>query len=549
MDELIPIIRSWSLRARLQSSLYWVFPGLAAGLAVALALAVAARIFPIFATSALVTLALSISAGSALIAFTGPWIITARRTQAGWARLFDRQFKLKERMSTALELREGVVTTNNERMRQHQSGDALLVAGSVNAGKLLPLRVSTRFIITALALALALAVAIALPNPQDIVLANRSQLQQAIQEQLQQLENAKQQVQQSQTLDDNQKRQLVQALQDAQNALSDPNTGPEKALAAINDAQSKLDSLHDQSFQNQSSDLQRAGQSLAPDSLTNPLANALENSQMQQAASAMRNLTQDNGKPLNDAQRQQVANQLEQIAQNVQNSDQATAQQLRDAAQNLRQQNDQAAQAALNKVADTLDKAAQKQNGEQQISATQSSIEDAQRAISAAQQKAQMAALPSGQQGANNQSSTQQTSGNQQGNSAAQSTGDTAQSQTDTGSGNSQQQGDGQHPTLNNTSDSQHSEDTGSDNSVLDPSRINGEGQNVILPDDSSPSVTNPNASVNPGVSNQATVPYQQVYAQYAKTADDAIQGGSVPAGLRNYVRDYFSSLDPRQSK
>ncbi|MCL4504705.1 MAG: DUF4175 domain-containing protein [Chloroflexi bacterium] len=551
MDELIPIIRSWSARARLQSSLYWIFPGLAAGLAAALALAIAARIFPILDTSTLATFALILSVGGALIAFIGPWIVTARRTQAHWARRFDHQFRLKERMSTALELREGVVTTNNERMRQRQRTDALLAAGSIKASKLLPLRVSARFMVMALAMALALTVAIALPNPQDIVLANRSQLQQAIQEQLQQLENARQQILQSQTLNDSQKRQLVQALEDAQNALSDPNTGPEKALAAINDAQSKLDSLRDQSFQNQSDDLQRAGQSLAPDKLTNPLANALENSQMQQAASALRNLTQNNGKPLDDAQRQQMVNQLEQIAKNVQNSDQATAQQLRYAAQNLRQQNDQAAQAALNKVADTLDKAAQKQISEQQISAAQSSIEEARRAISAAQQKTQVASLPSGQQSAINQSSAQgqQTGGDQLGNAAAQSTIDNTQGQSSAGSGDSQQQGNGQNPALSNNSDSMHSEDTGTDNSVLDPSRINAEGQNVILPDDSGINVSNPNASVNPGVSNQATVPYQQVYAQYAKTADDAIQSGYVPAGLRDYVRDYFSSLDPRQSK
>ncbi len=537
MDEFSRVIRSWSARYRLQGSLYVVFFGLAGGLAAALILAILARLYPILHTSTLIALATTSAFAGALAGFLWPWLRTARRSQTAWARLFDHQFRLKERISTALELREGIVVTHNESMRRNQGSDALQAAGSINIRKLLPLRVSMRAILSALALALALTLAVALPNPQDIVLANRAQLQQAVQEQLQQLESARQQVQQSQALDPNQKKQIVQALEDAQKALSDPASSPEKSLAAINDAQAKLDALRNQAFQNQVSDLQRAGQSLAPDSQTNALASALENSQLQQAADAMRNLAQNGGKPLDATQRQSVANQLDQIANSVQRSDQATAQQLRQAAQNLRQQNDQAAQAALNKAADSLEKAAQKQSVEQQIQATQSSIENARRAISAAQQSAQ-----SGQPGQGNLSS-----GNQPVGAAIGKDGSPGQSRS--GSQPTGQRAGGQDNTQASIGNSLHSQDIGTDNSVLNPSRITTPGQNIVLPDANARSVTDPNAAANPGVSNQASVPYQQVYAQYAKTADDAIQGGAVPAGMRDYVREYFSSLDPKQAR
>jgi hypothetical protein len=95
-----------------------------------------------------------------------------------------------------------------------------------------------------------------------------------------------------------------------------------------------------------------------------------------------------------------------------------------------------------------------------------------------------------------------------------------------------------------------HHEDTGSDNSVYaPPPRIGGDGSGVGLPDENGKNVPNPNARTNPGVNNTASVPYQEVYPRYAQAADEALQNGEVPSGLRDYVRDYFSSLDPRQQK
>jgi hypothetical protein len=42
-----------------------------------------------------------------------------------------------------------------------------------------------------------------------------------------------------------------------------------------------------------------------------------------------------------------------------------------------------------------------------------------------------------------------------------------------------------------------------------------------------------------------ANVPYREVYADYAGQAGAALEGGHVPLGLKQYVRDYFSSLEP----
>jgi hypothetical protein len=40
-------------------------------------------------------------------------------------------------------------------------------------------------------------------------------------------------------------------------------------------------------------------------------------------------------------------------------------------------------------------------------------------------------------------------------------------------------------------------------------------------------------------------VPYEQVYPEYARSASEALDRGYIPPHLKNYVRDYFSRLEP----
>ena len=43
----------------------------------------------------------------------------------------------------------------------------------------------------------------------------------------------------------------------------------------------------------------------------------------------------------------------------------------------------------------------------------------------------------------------------------------------------------------------------------------------------------------------RASVPYREVYVDYAAQAGAALEGSYIPLGLKQYVRDYFSSLQP----
>jgi hypothetical protein len=47
------------------------------------------------------------------------------------------------------------------------------------------------------------------------------------------------------------------------------------------------------------------------------------------------------------------------------------------------------------------------------------------------------------------------------------------------------------------------------------------------------------------GTNNGALTPYQQVYADFQSYAQTSLDRGYVPLSVKDYVRDYFSSLDP----
>lgn len=547
MDELREHISEWSRRARLQRSVALLFFGLACGLGIALLIALASRAFPLMATPTVVVLALALALAGVLIAFAWPWIRTARTTPITWARRFDHAFGLQERMSTALEIADGDIAAQSDLLRNSQRKDAAHSLDLVDAKKLLPLKFSRRDALVSLLFLVALVVALALPNPQQQILAQRDELRRTIAQQVQQLEQAKQAIQQS-ALSDAQKKLALDALDEARRTLEDPNITPEEAMAAINEAQATLDALNDEAARQQAEDLQRAGESLSPDELTNNLSNALANQDFQRAAEEMRNLGNDNqtGQPLSEEQQQRAANQLDQLARGVQNSDPQLAQQMRQAAQQLREGNAQEAQQSLQQAANALQQTQQQNAASQALDNAQQRAEAARQAIAeqaAQQQQTQQAQAGQQQQGQQPQGQQaqqgQQGEGSQQG---ATMPGDSSQAGAQQSSAAAAQNGE---PSSQNTT--RKSDDFGSADEVYAPERIGSDGSQVVLPDSQGQAAPNAQGRPNTAPAGSSTVPYEQVYNDYSQAADDAMQTGQVPADIRDYVRDYFSSLDPRQ--
>jgi hypothetical protein len=49
-----------------------------------------------------------------------------------------------------------------------------------------------------------------------------------------------------------------------------------------------------------------------------------------------------------------------------------------------------------------------------------------------------------------------------------------------------------------------------------------------------------------PGANSSSQVPYEQVLPQYRDAASQALDQSAIPPPLKDYVRDYFTQLEPR---
>ena len=534
MDEIKRQVRAWSRWARLQQGIGLSFVGLSCGLGLALILALAARLVPLLDRPTLIGLSAALATAGLLAALLFPWVRHVRTPLLAWARAFDQRFDLKDRLSTALEIAESTpVSPVGDVLRRAQYRDASAVAGSIDMRAQLPLRVLRRDLIAAFILLLALLLAIFLPNPQQEALAQQEQMRRSIAQQVEQLEQAKQAIAES-SLSEAQKQAAIQALEEAQRALSNPDVTPEEALAALNEAQSKLEALNESTGGRLAEDLRRAGQSLPADPLTNPLANALANRDLEQAADALRDLGRagQDGQPLDEAASQRAADQLDQLARGVQESAPDLARHLREAAQHLRQGEPAAAQQQLEQAARSLERAqAEGQAGQ--------AVERAQEYTEAARQSVAQQTSPS----AGAEAAPQRGSRGQQtdGSSPAGASG------LDASQGSAQGDRRTAPDDAAGATRTGKSDDVGTSDRVYAPRRIGGDGQQVILPDARSPAAPDPSGRAAPAPAGSSSVPYEQVYGDYARAADEAMQRGRVPPDMRDYVRDYFSSLDPAQ--
>ena len=81
---------------------------------------------------------------------------------------------------------------------------------------------------------------------------------------------------------------------------------------------------------------------------------------------------------------------------------------------------------------------------------------------------------------------------------------------------------------------------------VFAPRRLGGEpgdDQMILEPDGSNSPVIEGEFAENPA--GESLVPYNEVFADYANSANRALESDYIPLGLRDVVRDYFTALEP----
>lgn len=504
-------LRRWGLLLRLVESLTWGPWGGAVGLGLGLALALAARLWPLLTARWLAGSAGLLALLGAALGLAVAWLWP--RSLFRLARAFDRRFGLAERLTTAVEIGAGRLRVM-QKMAAAQLSDTLDAAGRVDPRAALPLRASRRALLTFGLLAAALSLSLWLPNPQEDVLLQRAAVRAAVEEQIEDLEAVREEVVGAEGLTEAEREALLQALEEAIAALDEGRATSEEAVAALSEAERALAELQDPGAATVQEGLERAAGEMADSELTRGIAEALANGDYQQAARELAAFSGTQGEMLTREEELELARELAQAAESLAESDPDLAEQLAQAAEAIERGDIAEAREAIGEAAQQMGEAGARVERQEAVEGALAELQEGREQIAQAGS--------TGQSGAGGGMAQQ---GGQQG---GQPGGQQA------GTGQQQQPG--------------HSEDAGTSapyDEVYVPGRMDEEGAGVDVGREGDGGAPVGGAPLPAPLEGGANVPYREVYAEYAAQAGAALEGSYIPLGMKQYVRDYFSSLEP----
>lgn len=544
LNELTSLLQHIHHRRLLRDALLWLPRGALAGLLVAVLVALAARLRPLLDNTQVGAVALSLGLLGLVVA--AATLLLRRRTRLQQARFADRHFGLKERAATAVEIAEGRLQTPPD-MAHKQLADAVHVLQAQDVAAALPLRAARRdWFVLFLTLVL-LAAAVWLPNPQAQILQEQRALQESIAEQEEEIEELVEEIEANPELSEEQQEALAEPLRSALEALQEQELTQEEAVAALSEAEADLRDLQ---ASNSNEALQRElGAASAPLSQTaasQSLGQALQSGNLAQAGQAANDLADDLPQLTPDEQAA-LAEALEQSAAALEQVDGEISQALAEAAEALQEGDAQAAQDALRDAAGQLQERAQEQAAAQQAAAAAGQLSQGRQEVAqggAASQNGESQEGSGQAQGQNGEGQGQNGSGQGQGQGSGQ------------GAGQGQGQGSGAGSGSGNGGIGGGPGGTGGETGqaeevfVPDFEDLSGEpGEDVELPAEC---IANPAAcggllDERPTAfgDEQSRVPYNEVFADYRDAAYQALDSEPIPLGMKGYIRDYFSSLEP----
>jgi len=510
-------LRRWGVRLRLVECLTWGPWGAAAGLGVGLLLAVAARLIPLLSARTLAGLAGLLALVGVTVGLAAVWL--RPRPLHRLACAFDRHFGLAERLTTAVEIGTGWLRATPA-MAVAQLADTLDAAARVDSRVLLPLRASRRALLALGVLMAALVLSLWLPNPQEDVLLRRAAVRTAIEEQIEELEAVQEEVAEAEGVTEVEREMLLRALEEAIVALDEGWATPEEAVAALSEAEQALAELQDPGAAGMRAGLERAAGGMADSDLTRDITEALTSGDYQAAAQALSAYGGAKGEALTREEELELARELAEAAGALAESDPDLAEQLARAAEDIERGDVAEARGAIRKAAQRMGEAGERVQRQEEIEGTLAELQEGREEIAQAGGPLPQP-LPDAGRG-----------DGQAGRGVGQAGGQAGGQQA--GGGQQTQPG--------------HHEDAGTGapyDDVYVPYRLGEEGEGVEVGREGGEGVPAGEAPLPALEGGRASVPYREVYADYAAQAGAALEGSYIPLGMKQYVRDYFSSLEP----
>ncbi len=492
------------------------------------------------------------------------------------ARYFDMEFGLKERVSTALELLEGRIQTGAE-IEAAQIADALAQARQIDARDKIALDFRRGEWLTLLVLLAAVLLMILVPLlvGQDVTAAAPSPAVQAAQEDVRGMIET---IATDTELEDVDRDALLHALEIALERLQEEDISDEEAFAAMSQLETQIEDV--ENALQELTDLDQSSLEAAAEALTDfmPLADRRQSESAQEQAppnwddlsQVLAELAQE-APSMTPEEAPAAAEALQQAAQELAQSNPELSERLQDMAAALQNDDSQSLQEQLQQAQEQLQ---QNQQARQTAENTQQMLqEQADQAEQAANEIARQQPANAPQEGEPETSTSGQQQGEQPGGEQASAArpgdsqgnqpaarnmpgiGESLPSERDSQTAG---QGAGEGQASNASLPGGGGEDQGArtDNrttgageiryeAIYNPTGIEGGGANEIQLETDASDQTLAEGNFDDNPLGESRVSYDTVFSDYQNAARRALESDYVPLGLRDVVRDYFTSLEP----
>jgi hypothetical protein len=503
----------------------WLPRGMLAGLMMAALLATISRFRPLFLNIEIAWA--SIILGVLGILISAVILIARRNSLLEQARFADGRLLLLERTSTAVELQLGHIQTNHT-LAQKQLSETMQALAQIDIKRKLPLRVQSIDMVLLAFVILLLLGAIILPNQQnDILIAERS-ISEEIELQIVELEELVDKIVNDPELGENESEQLLVPLEEALEELRQGVPSQEVAVAVLSETSGEFRELSAQNSNSLTDNvLDEAATSLVENQTSQEFGRSLQEGELSAASEALFRFSEQI-QALSDDDLSNLASGLSETSANLENIDPELANNLEQAARAIQERDLEGSQQALEATASTLQQRAQEAALTSQASQIAKQLEDSRQQLAQAGQNGQQVQGPGESEGEGSQTSTS----------------DQGEGQ---GSGPGRTSIDGQSQGIGGPGPGGGHVDQVFVPSVTDISDI--EGIDIELPAECL------SASAECGsllgetptqfLDEESLVPYSQVFGDYRDTAYQSLDSEYIPLNMKNYIRDYFSSLEP----
>ncbi len=581
-DSLAPVLpqaishflRDTRRRLRLHAALTGAGYGLAVGLAFSVAICIIARLRPLLLPDQVLTSALAaVAIGTILGLLVGATRPLPLRVVAARA---DHDLGLRERLSTALELADG--TAHSSLAGQHFRETAALVAGRRDTAATWP-RPSRDATLVLAALVAALLALLILPNAQTTAILRQQQNQQLVQAAAQQVAQVQARVTARGALDPATQQALQQQLNQLQQDLLDGKIDPTAAVARLAEAEAQLRRVQDPAATNRGAALPKLADEFGTFGATAPIGQKLQSQDYAGAGQALKDFASQLA-ALDPASRAALAQKLREAAASQAATDPQLARQLQDAADALDRGDIAAAQAALNAAGDQVTQTGQALAGQAALSGALGDLNAIKRDVANGVSPTTANAtpqLPRGTPGIAGSpiaiggspvpyNGTPFTGngtpialngtpvyGSLNGTPISGSPPPNATPVIVPGQGQGQgqpiqggQPGQGQGQPGQGQGQGSGPGGTAPYDPVYAPTLPGGApGQRQTIPGQGGGDTPPTGTTQGAGANTNPTVPYNQVYQQYRDQALQGLDDPNIPPELREYIRQYFSNIDP----